>query len=54
MTPLLNKLSTFARSPQGKKLMRQASTYARSPEGRQKIAGVRSKLAARRTGRPKP
>ena len=54
------KAAAFARSPQGKRLMRQAATYARSPEGRKKIQGVvetaksrRAALAQRRAAAPK-
>jgi len=46
--PLLNKLSQFARSPQGRKVAQRAQSYASSPEGRRKIRQVRSKLMKRR------
>lgn len=46
--PLMNKLSRFARSPQGRKLTQRAQRYASSPQGQQKIRHVRSRLMKRR------
>ena len=46
--PLMNKLSRFARSPQGRKVAQRAQSYASSPEGQRKIRQVRSKLMKRR------
>lgn len=46
--PLMNKLSRFARSPQGRKVAQRAQRYASSPQGRQKIRQVRSRLMKRR------
>jgi len=46
--PLLNKLSRFARSPQGRKVAQRAQRYASSPQGQQKIRQVRSRLMKRR------
>lgn len=40
----LNKVTRFARSPQGKKAVRQAQTFASSPEGKKKIASLRSRF----------
>jgi len=48
---LLNKLSRFARSPQGRKLTDRAMTYARSPQGRRQIEQARVRLTKR--GRPR-
>jgi hypothetical protein len=44
---LISKLSKFARSPQGKKAMRQAQEYAKSPQGKAKIAQARELVANR-------
>jgi hypothetical protein len=44
---LLNKLSRFARSPQGRKLADRASAYARSPKGRRQIEQARARLTRR-------
>jgi hypothetical protein len=47
---LLNKISRFARSPQGRRLADRASSYARSPKGRRQIEQARARL----TRRPRP
>jgi hypothetical protein len=47
------KAAAFARSPQGRRLMRQASTYAKSPEGRQKIQQAVQTAKSRRAAAPK-
>jgi hypothetical protein len=44
---LFSKAATFARSPQGKKLMGQAQQFASKPENRAKIAQFRSRFAKR-------
>jgi hypothetical protein len=53
---LLGKVAQFARSPEGKRMMRQATDYARSEKGKQQIAAARqrfsSTLAARRKRPP--
>jgi hypothetical protein len=53
---LLGKVAQFARSPEGKRMMRQATDYARSEKGRQQIAAARQRfeaaLAARRKRPP--
>ena len=41
---LINKISRFARSPQGRKLAGQAKQYAQKPENRRKIEQFRSRL----------
>jgi hypothetical protein len=46
--PLMNTISRFARSRQGRQLAQRAMSYARSPEGKRKIADARRQLAARR------
>jgi hypothetical protein len=48
---LLNKLTRFASSRQGRKLTNQAMTYARSPKGRRQIETARARLMKR--GRPR-
>jgi hypothetical protein len=45
---LMNTISRFARSRQGRQLAQRAMSYARSPEGKRKIADARRQLAARR------
>ena len=52
--PLLNKITRFATSPQGRRLFGKAKTYAQSPQGRAKIQRVQRQLAARRSGGKKP
>ena len=47
MPSLINRISKFARSPQGRRAAEKAKTYASSPEGRRKIDGLRSKFAKR-------
>jgi hypothetical protein len=47
---LISKVGRFARSPQGKKLMRQAQEAASKPENRRKIAELRGRVGKR--GRP--
>jgi len=44
---LLNKLTRFARSPQGRKLTNRATSYARSPQGRRQIEQARARLMRR-------
>ena len=51
--PLMNKLTKFATSPQGRRLFSKAKTYAQSPQGRARIAKVQERLADRRA-RTKP
>jgi len=46
--PLMDKISRFARSPQGRKAAQRAQSYASSPKGQRKIREVRSKLMKRR------
>ena len=45
---LLNKLTRFARSRQGRQLADRASSYARSPKGRRQIEQARAQLTKRR------
>lgn len=49
---LFTKLSTLARSPQGKKAMRQAQEFAQSPEGKRKLASLRERVAGGRKPGP--
>ena len=49
---LLNQISKFARSRQGRKFVSQAGRYARSPQGRAKLDQVRRQLGSR--GRKPP
>jgi|tagenome__1003787_1003787.scaffolds.fasta_scaffold19615449_1 hypothetical protein len=42
---LLGRISQFAKSPQGKKLVKQAEQMAKDPKTKQKIQDVRERLA---------
>ena len=54
MSPsLLNKVTQFARSPQGRRLADTAVRRARDPKTRRQIEQVRSRLT-QRGGRPTP
>lgn len=44
---VLNRIATFARSPQGRRLAQQAQRIARDPRTRQQIANLRAKIARR-------
>jgi hypothetical protein len=44
---LLNKLATFARSPQGRKLAEQAKKVATDPATKRKIEDARQRLTKR-------
>jgi hypothetical protein len=44
---LLNKISRFARSQQGRRLADRATSYARSPKGRRQIDQARARLTRR-------
>jgi hypothetical protein len=44
---LLNKLTTFARSPQGRKLAQQAKKVAQDPATKRKIEDARQRLMKR-------
>jgi hypothetical protein len=48
MASLIGRLSRFAQSPQGKRMMRQAQDYANRPETKRKIEEARAKLARKR------
>ena len=54
MGGLLGKAARFARSPQGKRAIRQATEYARSEQGRRQIAAARERLMAARASRRQP
>jgi hypothetical protein len=51
---LFAKAKAFARSPQGKRAMRQAGDYAKSPEGKRQISGLRSRFAKGPKSKRKP
>ena len=46
---LFNKLSKFARSPQGKRVMNEAQKMAKDPQTKRKIADVRARFGGRTT-----
>lgn len=48
MPSMMSRLTRFARSPQGRKLANQAQRWASDPKNRQKIEGVRKRVASRR------
>lgn len=48
---LLSRVTKFAKSPQGKKLMKQAQDVAKDPKTKEKIAEARGRLAG---GKDKP
>ena len=45
MPSLMNRISRFARSPQGRKYTDKAQNYAKSPEGKRKIEQARRRFA---------
>ena len=47
MPSLINRISKFARSPQGRRAAEKAKNYADSPEGKRKIEQVRKRFAKR-------
>jgi hypothetical protein len=48
MPSLMNRVSTFARSPQGRKLAERAQGIAKSPATRRRVEDVRRRFAKRR------
>jgi hypothetical protein len=50
--PLMQTITRFARSPQGRRLAQQAIQYAQSPEGKRRIASARQQLERRRRRKP--
>jgi hypothetical protein len=48
MPSLFNKISNFARGPQGKRFANKAQSYAKSPEGKRQIDGLRRRFAKKR------
>jgi hypothetical protein len=51
--PLMQTITRFAASPQGRRMVGKAKRYAQSPEGRAKLEQVRRQMAQRRTSRPR-
>ena len=47
MPSFVNRLSRFARSPQGQRLARQAQRYAARPENRRKVMDLRRRMSKR-------
>ena len=47
MSSLFNRISRFARSPQGKRMMGQAQRAARDPKNRQRLSQLRGRLRRR-------
>jgi len=47
MPSLINRISKFARSPQGRRAAEKAKNYAGSPDGKRKIEQVRKRFAKR-------
>jgi hypothetical protein len=50
----LNRIGKFAKSPQGKKLMKQAQDLAKDPKTKQKIEDARERLTHRDEPAKKP
>jgi len=48
---LLSKLSSFTRTPQGRRLMGEAQRRARDPETRRKLDQARQNVMSRRGGK---
>ena len=48
MPSLMNRIVTFARSPQGKRLTASAKRFASDPKNRQRFEEMRKRLAQRR------
>lgn len=46
---LLNKVTQFARGPQGRRLTDQAQRWARDPKNRRQIEQIRGRFANRRS-----
>ena len=51
MPSFLNRISTFAKSKQGRELTQKAEKYASDPKNRRKLDEVRKKLMSR--GKPR-
>jgi hypothetical protein len=47
MPGIFDRIGSFARSPRGKRLMKQAQRISRDPKTRRRIAEARAKLARR-------
>lgn len=47
MPGLINRIGSFAHSPQGKRLMQRAQRMARDPKTRRRIAEARARLGRR-------
>jgi hypothetical protein len=47
MATLMDRISRFARSPQGRRMADKAKRFASDPKNRQKIEGYRKKFANR-------
>ncbi len=45
---LLARITSFTRSPQGRRLTEKATRYASSPEGKRRIAEARQRVASRK------
>ncbi len=50
MSSIISRIASFARSPQGRKVVGQAMRYARSPQGQQKLSSVRSRFGQKSSG----
>jgi hypothetical protein len=51
---LLGRIGKFAKSPQGKKLVKQAQEMAKDPDTKKKIADARGRLTHRADTEKKP
>ncbi len=50
MSSIFSRIASFARSPQGRRVIGQATRYARSPQGQQKLSQVRSRFGGKSGG----
>ena len=48
MPSLINRISSFARSKQGKELADKAQNYAKSPEGKRQVESLRKRFVKKR------
>ena len=48
MPSLITRISSFARSKQGKDLANKAQNYAKSPEGKRQVDNLRRRFAKKR------
>jgi hypothetical protein len=45
---IMNKILSFTRTPQGRRMTEKATRYASSPEGKRRIAEARQRVTSKR------